>query len=200
MPDDSQLDSISDVLEALVDRTDGREVSVNDVTDAFGDRSHGPLLMIPSALTLIPFIGAIPVVPTVMGGVVFLIAVQMLLARRRPWIPSQLGNRRVERDKLTRGVDKALPWARRVERLLEPRLTFLLSRPFRLLVAVLCLGLAPAMSLLEVVPWAASAPAAAIFLFGVGMTTRDGAAMVLGWLATAGSAGLLWWSWSSITG
>ena len=107
-------------LEQLLDRISkaAREkgpVSVNDILNVLGRRSFGPVLLAAGLVTLAPLIGDIPGVPTIIGAVVFLIAMQLLLDRKHFWLPYWLLRRSVERDRLC----KAIEWMRFLARFID---------------------------------------------------------------------------------
>jgi hypothetical protein len=56
-------------------------VSLGAILEVVGRRSLGPLLLMAGLVLLAPIIGDIPGVPTAIGLVVLLIAVQLLLRR-----------------------------------------------------------------------------------------------------------------------
>jgi hypothetical protein len=109
-----------------------------------------------------------------MNVMLFLIAIQRLLGRDRPWIPRQLRERSVDRGKLDRTLERAGPWGRRVDRVIKPQLTFLFGTLMSYTLAAIAVVLALPMPSLEVVPFAVAIPGTATLLFGLALTTRDG--------------------------
>lgn len=101
-------------LDQLIDRickaadTDGEKVSLEKILDEIGRRSFGPLILLAGLVTLAPFIGDIPGVPTVMAIFVLLAAGQMLLHQEHIWLPGWLLNRSVKQD----SIYKAVEWLR----------------------------------------------------------------------------------------
>lgn len=155
-----------------------REVSIGDIRKAIGQRAYGPLLLVPGLIALTP-LGGIPTVPTILAVIVLLIAGQMLIGRRRIWLPQVLLRRSVKRERLDKSLKKARPVARFVDRFLKPRLTSLTTGAFAYVIAACCVALALIMPPLEIVPFAVMAPAAAIAAFGLALTSHDGALAVL---------------------
>lgn len=104
-------------------------VTLGALIDEIGTRSFGPLLLLAGLVTVMPIVGDIPGVPTVMALLVLLVAGQLLLGREHFWLPRWVLDRRVRRDRLVR----ALGWLRRparwVDRLLRPRLAWLVRGP-----------------------------------------------------------------------
>ena len=52
-------------------------------------RGFGPMLALPSFIACTP-IGAIPGIPSLAGATILLIALQILLGRRHPWLPERV--------------------------------------------------------------------------------------------------------------
>ena len=57
--------------------------------DVMEKRGFGPMLALPSFIACTP-IGAIPGIPSLAGGTILLIALQILLGRRHPWLPQKV--------------------------------------------------------------------------------------------------------------
>ncbi|MEQ9811242.1 MAG: exopolysaccharide biosynthesis protein [Azospirillaceae bacterium] len=183
---------LSAVLESMRDLGQGDDVSVDQVLGELEGRSIGPLLLVPSFLALIPLIGAIPGISILTGTIILLISVQFFLPQRHLWVPRRLRRLSIGRDTLAKGIDKSLPAVRRIEGVLSPRLTALARKPLNVGVPVACILMAVLMYPAAFLPWAVTAPAAAIFLFAAGLTMRDGLVILLGYLVSAGSIFLLW--------
>jgi len=183
--------SLCDVIDHLDEQTrEEEEVGVSVLLDSFGERAFGPLLLVPALLVLTP-LGAIPGVPTFAALLVLLVAVQRLFGRRSPWIPRALRDREIDRERVTRALDRARPWARRIDRVAQRRWPLLVEGPMRAGVAAMTVALALSMPPLEIVPMAAALPAAGIGLFGIATTTNDGLVAVLAWAASAGAVWLV---------
>ncbi|HCJ30812.1 MAG TPA: hypothetical protein DHV63_16330, partial [Pseudomonas sp.] len=67
------------------------------------------------------------------------------------------------------------------------RLPWATSNGFLRGIAVLCVILATSVPPLELLPFASTAPFSAICLFGLGITMRDGAAIMLGLVVAVGA-------------
>jgi len=169
-----------------------KKVTVRDVGEAIGERSFGPLLLVPGLLALTP-IGVIPGAPTLLALVVVLIAGQLVIGRHEFWLPKFLANRGVSGTKLTRSLKKARPAARVVDRVIRPRLTFLTGAAAQRIAAVACLIVAFLIPPLELVPFGVAAPATAIVAFGLGLMARDGLLTLIALVASAASVGLIVW-------
>jgi hypothetical protein len=167
------LERVLDLLLLACDRcTDGR-VSVRDVMTLIGNRSFGPLLLVPGLIGLSP-IGAIPGVPGVMAVIIMLVAGQILIGMDHAWLPDGLARRSIDAARLRRAVTAALPYARRVDNFLSPRLTLLTRGIFFYVLAALCLLVAIITPVIELVPLAGIVPYAAIVAYALAITAHDG--------------------------
>ncbi|WP_197038337.1 exopolysaccharide biosynthesis protein [Billgrantia saliphila] len=168
-------------LEQMLDRFKQAErdektdqVSLGDVLHEVGRRSFAPLLLVPGIITLLPVVGDIPGVPTLMALLVLLVAVQLLFRAQHFWIPNFLLERSVSKGKL----DKAVSWSRRparfLDKFLKPRLAFLTHGSGIVAVALACIVIALAMPPMEVVPFTANGAGLALTLFGLSLMAHDG--------------------------
>ncbi|MCK0166512.1 exopolysaccharide biosynthesis protein [Jannaschia sp. S6380] len=187
----------NDILDALDHAAENRDrVTVGHVNDEIGHRGTGALLAIPASLELTP-IGGIPGVPTLIGLIVAIFAVQIVMGREDMWLPGFLENRNVKSERLRKAVEKLRPAADWADRHLGRHLTVLTDPPAPRIAAaailLLCLTIPP----LEVVPFASSIPTSTIVLFGLGLLLRDGRVMALAWAAWIAALIGVWMVWPS---
>ncbi|MFN2359696.1 MAG: exopolysaccharide biosynthesis protein [Marinobacter sp.] len=154
-------------------------VSVNAILNGVGERSFGPLILLAGLITIAPLIGDIPGVPTVLGLVVLLTLGQLLFRRHSIWLPSWISARSVPQDKLLKGLDWLQKPAQFLDRWTGPRLVFLVDGPGLYVMAIICMAVAMAMPLMEVVPFSANGGGAALTAFGLAIVARDGLLAVL---------------------
>jgi hypothetical protein len=164
----------------------GSEVAIADILNTVGQRSFGPLLLVPGLIVLSPIAG-IPGVGTASGIVIFLIAGQMLIGRRNFWVPEFIRHRKVGRERLEKSVRALRPVARIVDRILRPRLDFLTRRPFIYVVAATCVALSFMLPVLDMVPFTSLAPASAITAFGLAIIAHDGAVAAVAFVLSLAS-------------
>lgn len=180
--------SLGDIVQRLRDLGDDKdEVSVADIRDAFGERSAGPFLVIPAVFEISP-IGAIPGLPTVLALIILVFAAQVVLGRKHLWMPHWLERRTLKGSNLKKAADAMKKPTRWVDRIVKPRLDWLVSR--RVLAAV-CILLCLTVPALELIPFASTAPMGAIILLGLAMTARDGLVAALGLSVAVGAAVLV---------
>jgi hypothetical protein len=148
-------------------------VSVADLMDTIGERSFGPLLLVPSLIAVSP-VGAIPGLPAITSVVIVLIAAQILLGHEHFWIPGWLARRSIDAHKMERGLGAFRPVARFIDHLLLPRMPWLTRGPFLYAIALLCLLIGLVTPVLELVPLGGIPPNAAVVAFSLAITARDG--------------------------
>ncbi len=180
-------DSVSDLLDNLDENIDGDSLSFGELVSIFQDRGFGPLLLIPSLIAFLPT-GAIPGVPSLCGITLFFICIQVAANKDHPWLPSKLEKRSVSREKIVAGVDKALPYVKKIEHFLRPRMLFLSRAPVKNIVALYCAAASLCMIPLELLPFAAALPSFALAITAVGMTNRDGLFITAGIILQFGTA------------
>lgn len=179
-------------LEALLDRLessddDGDHVRLEQLLDATGRRSFGALLLFAGLVALSPLSG-IPGMPTTLGIVVMLVAVQLLLRRDHFWLPRWVLRRSITRAKLCKALRFLRRPARGIDRILRERLVVLTSGPATYAIAVLCVLIGATMPPLELMPFAASTAGGALSAFGLALIARDGAVAIVAFAFTAGAA------------
>lgn len=181
MASSSKLQSIVGSVE---ERFDGGSLTLGELIDAVGSRSLGPLLLLPSVVAISP-IGGIPGVPTLIAIMLLLIVTYWFLSGESLWLPKFIKRRSVDADKVSATLDKLRPAARWTDRNFGDHLTGLVRPSTENTVAVIAAFLAVLMPPLEILPFAVAAPAGAITLMALGLTLRDGALLLMGFLVTA---------------
>lgn len=173
------LDHIDQAAQAGNEKT-----TMQDVMSEVGRRSFGPALLVPGIITLMPLIGDIPGVPTVMGILVLSVAGQVLFGRRYFWMPAWILTRSVERQKIVKAVQWARPPARFVDRFLRKRLPVLTYGAGAFAIALCCIAIALIMPLMEFVPFTANVAGFALTLFGLSLMARDGVLAIVAFTLT----------------
>jgi hypothetical protein len=179
---------LEDLIGHILDITpDQGRLSVADMMTAIGERSFGPLILVPSLIALSP-VGAIPGLPAVTSAIVILLTVQMLLGHKHFWLPGWLKERTIDGPKLEKGLRAFLPVARFVDHFLRPRMTYFTKGPGYYALAVLILIVACVTPVLELVPLGGIPPNAALVAFALAIIAHDGLWALTAFVLTAGSA------------
>lgn len=165
---------LSEILASLADDTGRERVSVADIFQAMGDRAFGALILIFALPNVIP---SPPGTSALTGAPLVFLSAQLMLGQS-PWLPKIIANRSVARSDFSAVVSRVSPWLARGERMLRPRLGFLIYPPAEYLTGFLCLILS--IILILPIPLGNILPALAICLFSFGILERDGLCVLLG--------------------
>ena len=182
-------------LEQLLERVNelarhNSRVSIEMVVDAIGSRSFGPLLML-IGITLFSPLSGIPGMSFFMAAFVLLVAVQMLIGRKKFWLPPFILNRSVEHSKLQKALDWLNKPARGIDRILKPRLPFLVHRGGSFGIAALCVVVGLCMPIMELVPFSSSAAGLALLALGLSLVAHDGLLALLAFVIFAATFTLI---------
>ena len=182
---DPNRQPLSEVLREMGEREQSR-VSVAELADTFGHRALGALLLV------FGLICALPLPPggsTVFGLPLVLLAPQLMLGLRSPWLPRRLRRRSMARKHLAKGLGPVLPWLERVEAVSRPRIGLLFSGPGQRLIGLVCTVFA--IVLILPIPLGNMLPAAAVSVLSLSLVQRDGLLALAGYALSAASVGVL---------
>ncbi|MBE9068094.1 exopolysaccharide biosynthesis protein [Leptolyngbya cf. ectocarpi LEGE 11479] len=161
---------------AEVSSTSG-DVTLNELLTLSGERTFGFLfvvLSLPSALP-IPAPGySIP-----FGIVMLLLAVQLIIGRKKPWLPQGWMDKGFERTKVAGFITKGLPWLQKIEAVSRPRLSIICTSPVGRLILGIAIALMSTCMLIPI-PGTNTLPAIGIFIIGFGLLDDDGAISLAG--------------------
>ena len=150
-------ETLADIMRDILRAADGDKISLGDIVQTFETRGFGPLLFVPSLILVLPT-GAIPGMPVVCGLLMIFITAQLALGYKVPWIPHRLKRMRFDGSILRNGVNKVIPWVERLDRLIRPRFSLLVSAPFQRLIGLYCLMIALLIIPLGAIPFAIFPP------------------------------------------
>lgn len=186
----------SEVLEHLA-QADGERVSFGEILLELRHRAFGFTMLLfglPCSLPMPPGI------PTVCGIALVFISVNLILGRRRIWMPKRLAAKTIARADLRRVVARALPHLQRLERFSRPRLAIVTEPAGKVLIGVVVMLLG--VLLILPIPFLGNIPPGiATAIIAIGLSERDGAVVIAGLvlavlaIALAGAA-----SWAAILG
>jgi len=192
----AEVRNLRTLLQSIVENTDGDSVSIEDLLNAVGRRSYGPLFLLGfvaiSPLTIVP--GANWLIATI----VLMFAVQLLIGRKFPWAPKRALQFSFPRSALEKGARSAEKYVFIVDQFVKPRLTFLTEFPFVIAIALVCLCAALITYPLGFFPFGPLLPSLSILVLGLGLTGRDGLMILLGLAPLAGTGVLLYNIWDKL--
>lgn len=166
--------SLTAIIERVMALSDAPKVSVRDLVTGFGEASFLPFLLVPALIVVSPLSG-IPLLSTICGTIIALIALQMLLPRRTHlWLPEAVMRQRIGTARLASGLRRIERPARWIDSRAHQRLQILVRPPLSIMAQGVCFLCGAMMPFLELVPFSSSILASAVVLFGVGFLARDG--------------------------
>ncbi|TQF78255.1 exopolysaccharide biosynthesis protein [Elioraea sp. Yellowstone] len=176
------------LLERLARRwADTPVVSLGAILSALGSGGFALAILLFALPNGIPG-PPLPGMSTVLGLPIALLAAQLALGARRPWLPDALARRGVPGSALALVLAKAAPLFRRLGRIVRPRLAPLTGHAARRLAGTLAVLLALVLAL--PIPFGNLPPAWALILLALAMLRRDGVVMLAG--LGLGLAALAW--------
>lgn len=177
---------LSQLLAAIVNEHPGDRLTLSELAGLLRDRTWGGLLLIFAAINVLPLP---PGATTITGIPLVILTAQMAAGRATPWFPARFDRRGITTDEIARLIARLLPWEKRVERILKPRLTALTNHRSARAIGIVSLLLSIILWL--PIPLGNHAPALSMTLFAAGLIYRDGILVLLGAVATVASVVLV---------
>lgn len=171
------LRSISDVLIDLENRLIGDHVTLDDLLGALHERGFGFLLLIFSVPMALP----VPVPPGInvlLATPLIILTAQQAIGRHTIWMPNWTRKKSIKRDKMNGMIKAILPWMKKVEVLVKPRLEFMTQGVFSHLIGIF--GLIMSLCICVPLPMTNTVPSLGIALMAIGVIMRDGLAVLGG--------------------
>ncbi|HEY3695550.1 exopolysaccharide biosynthesis protein [Phenylobacterium sp.] len=162
------------------------EIPISVFVDRFGARAFGALLFVFAVACALPLP---PGSSTLLGAPLVLLAPQVALGAKTPWLPRGLRGRTIRAEHLRHACERLLPVLERIEKVSRPRLGFLFGPVGERLMGAVCTLLA--LVLILPIPLGNVLPAAAVAGFSLALVQRDGALALAGYALTAASTAVL---------
>jgi hypothetical protein len=164
------------MLGDLIERCDGNEITVGDLTAGLKNRVFGFVMM----LFALPCVAPVPPgIPFLCGLVLLTCGAHLMIGREALWLPDTVAKRTIGRSALEQIVSKTVPIARRLEKVCRPRWVWLTSRLGRFFLG--CLVVALSVLLILPIPFLGNVPPGiAIAILALGFIERDGLVIVIG--------------------
>lgn len=175
-----QTNSLGEKLKLVIENLPPRGVTLIEILEIIGNDSLMLVTIFLSLVFLVPV--SIPGVSTVFGSAILLIGITRLF-QRKLWLPKKIANRLLSTERLASGLNRAMVWFNRLEKISRPhRLAWLvdsragdLINKFSFILAALLL-----MVPFSFIPFSNTLPAVALIFFAVGLIQKDGGSILLG--------------------
>ncbi len=155
----------------------GDTVTLENILELAGERIFGFLFVILSLPSALPL--PAPVISIPFGIIMIVLAVQLIIGRQEPWLPSKFAKRPIKNETAQKFIKAGIPFLQKIEAVSRPRLPFICTT----LPGKIIIGIAIAlMSLFMMIPIPGTntLPAIGIFVTGFGLLEDDGAISLAG--------------------
>ncbi len=176
--------NLSSLLQNFIDACTNERTSFGNILDAFHERGFGVVLCVFAAPMALP----IPVPPGInilLALPLILLTMQQTIGRHTVWLPEKIRAKELKSETLRSLFTNIIPWVKRLEVILRPRLGFMTRGVFSY--AIGFAGLIMALSVCVPIPLSNTVPSLGIVLMSLGVIMRDGLAVLAGALI-----GLIW--------
>ena len=170
----------SEVLRELTEG-EGERVTFRTILLGLRHRAFGFTLLIFALPCCLPMP---PGIPTVCGIALVIIALNLIGARQRLWLPSAIADKSIARADLRRMVGRLVPYLAKLEKICKPRLALVTEPVGKVLIGLVILALGVIMIL--PIPFVGNMPPGfAATVIALGMTERDGLIVLIGTIVSA---------------
>lgn len=173
--------STREVLDALAAGDPDERLSLGELLSGLRQSAFGMMLFFAVLPAFIPIPG---VAGAISGPLVILVGVQLLIGLRRPWLPRFIATRGPHRRSLARFRDMLAGTLRWLEKVVRPRLEWVLDHRLASAVSGLLLVLLGILLALPI-PFTNYIFGGLLLIFVFALLERDGALMLIAWLAGA---------------
>ena len=173
----------AELLTRALESQRGEKITIGEFLDPLGERAFGFLLLILAIPNFIP----VPIgVGGVMGALVIYVGAQMLLGFEHPWLLRSMREHGMARSRVERFVTRLAPLLRWLEHVCRPRLEGLTRAPGRRITGLLLVATGILLAL--PIPFTNYVFGVLLVLYAVALIERDGAALIVAWLASVAAA------------
>lgn len=166
----------SEVLEQVVGNSTSDRISIYEIKIALHERGFGLLMIIFAAIMIVmpPGLTIVPGLP------ISFFAIQMMLGKTAPWLPTWLEKKTISRKILTLMIKKGNPYLKKVEKVLRPRISFASSPLGERIVGLFAFVFS--ISIAIPLPLTNFLPAIGVILMSMGILGKDGVLILIGML------------------
>lgn len=169
--------STSELLENVVVVYRSNTISIGEIKNSLHERGFGVLL----AIAALPLCLPVPVPPgytTLFSIPLFIFSIQMIIGMQAPWLPAWIEKKEIKRESLEKLVIKANPWLKKIEKRLQPRLTYISVHTWERIIGIFSFVFALSISL--PIPLTNFPPGWGILIMSLGLLSKDGITILIG--------------------
>lgn len=173
----------AELLTRAIESQKGEKITIGEFLDPLGERAFGFLVLILAIPNFIP----VPIgVGGVMGVLVIYVGAQMLLGFQHPWLLRSIRKHGMKRSRVEKFIARLTPLLRWLEHVCEPRMEVLTRQPAHRITGFLLVLVGVALAL--PIPFTNYVFGVLLVVYAVALIERDGIALIVAWLASAGVA------------
>ncbi|HRD70079.1 MAG TPA: exopolysaccharide biosynthesis protein [Legionella sp.] len=168
------------LLEIANDKKSG-QLTYQSILDRLGESAFGIALLFFALPSALPF-AAIPGISFFFSIPIALFALQLIIGRKTLWLPKSVANRTVNKGTIAKVIHTSVPYLKKMEYLLKPRLPVMNSRFFEILngFIIFCLSIL----LMLPIPFSNFILAFILIVFSLGLIEKDGVFIIVGYIST----------------
>ncbi len=167
----------TEALALVVVENKNHTMTVDEIKNSLHERGFGILM----AIAALPICLPIPVPPgytTFFSIPLFILSVQMIFGMRAPWLPAWITQKQIKRTTLEKLITKASPWLHKIEKHLQPRLTYISVHAWERIIGIFSFVFALSISL--PLPLTNFPPGWGILIMSLGLLSKDGLTILVG--------------------
>ena len=167
----------SEFLEIVVVKNTNDSMTIGEIKNVLDERGFGVLM----AIAALPLCLPVPVPPgytTFFSIPLFIFSLQMIFGMRAPWLPQWIEKKAIKRASFEKLITRANPWLRKIEKHLQPRLTYISVHTWERIIGVFSFVFALSISL--PIPLTNFPPGWGILIMSLGLLSRDGITILIG--------------------
>jgi hypothetical protein len=165
----------TEIIEDLVNKTSSDRVLVKDIVIAMESVGFGLIIMIFAFGIIIPLP---PPFPSIISTPLVFFSIQMILGYNSPRLPKKFSNISVKRSVLAMLLQRSSPYIRKIERILRPRLFFMISDMTQRIVGFFILLFST--FILLPMPLSNFIPGLGVLIISFGLLGKDGLIVIAG--------------------
>lgn len=187
----TQEQPVSEILlEIKLHETFSSAITINNVIKLLGERTFGLALLffaLPSALP----ISAIPGISFIFSIPIAFFSLELIFGRQSLWVPNFIGNKNIKHTTIHSIVDKSVPYLKKIERFLKPRLDFMLYPITDRLSGIVIFIMS--FLLMLPIPFSNMIIASILIIFSLGFIAKDGMFIILGLISALIYLSSMYW-------
>ena len=179
---------LTQVIAAVKDHPDYK-ITVHELVSIIGRRAFATIIITFSLFNVLP-IAIIPGVSLITGIPITYVAIQLLMGRSYLWLPNYIAHKSLPASKIVTIINKAMPFFKKVEFILRPRLQFMFAKPGIFIFAVFLFVLS--IILMLPVPFSNNILGGLLILMALSLLEYDGALLCATYLLAITYFCIIW--------